>query len=211
VCFKIINLITLGKPLLRCLGYERRYIDFEIEVIKSDRYVAMSEISEFEARITAALERIGRAVATADEQNATAGQGGIATDDMVNEMGRLQEVLDVERDTNAQLENRVRAIHEKQQSHVAALEAEVEALRQQLMSHDAEMQKMRSINSQLRENNTALRTVNIDAIGDPSLVNTALITELEALKVGRDADLAELNTILTDLRPFTDAAQKEEA
>jgi UDP-3-O-acyl-N-acetylglucosamine deacetylase len=79
------------------------------------------------------------------------------------------------------------------------------------MLHDAEMQKMRSINSQLRENNTALRTVNIDAIGDPSLVNTALITELEALKVGRDADLAELNTILTDLRPFTDAAQKEEA
>ncbi|SEK17878.1 hypothetical protein [Pacificibacter marinus] len=171
----------------------------------------MSEISEFEARITAALERIGRAVASADEQNVTAGQGGIATDDMVNEMGRLQEALDVERDTNAQLENRVRAIHEKQQSHVAALEAEVEALRQQLMSHDAEMQKMRSINSQLRENNTALRTVNIDAIGDPSLVNTALITELEALRVGRDADLAELNTILTDLRPFTDAAQKEEA
>ena len=171
----------------------------------------MSEISEFEARITAALERIGRAVAAAEEQNASAVQGGIATEDMTLEMGRLQEALDVERDTNAQLESRVRAIHEKQKSHVAALEVEVESLRHQLMTHDTETQKMRSINNQLRSNNTALREANANAIGDPSLINAALATELEALKITRESDVAELNTILTDLRPFTTASQKEEA
>lgn len=169
----------------------------------------MSEISDFETRITAALERIGRAVAAAEEQNASG--GGIASDEMAAEMGRLQEALDAERDTNAQLEERVRAIHEKQQSHVASLEEEVETLRHQLMHHDAETQKLRQVNTQLRANNTALREANATAIGDPALVNTALMTELEALKIGRDADLAELGAILNDLRPYTDAAQKEEA
>ncbi|MFT6168440.1 MAG: hypothetical protein ACJAR9_000550 [Celeribacter sp.] len=178
---------------------------------KSDRYVAMSEISEFEARITAALERIGRAVAAAEEQNAANVQGGIASDEMAAEMGRLQEALDVERDTNAQLEERVRAIHEKQQSHVAALEVEVETLRHQLVDHDAETQKLRRVNTQLRSNNTALRDANLNAIGDPALVNKALMTELEAIKVGREADLVELSAILTELRPFTDTAQTEEA
>lgn len=171
----------------------------------------MSEISEFEARITAALERIGRAVAAAEEKNASGGQGGIASEDMAAEMGRMQEALEVERDTNAQLEERVRAIHEKQQSHVAALEQEVETLRHQLMDHDAEAQKLRSVNTQLRANNTALRAANMQSIGDPALVNEAMVTELEALKVGRDADLVELGAILNELRPFTDAAQKEEA
>ena len=51
----------------------------------------------------------------------------------------------------------------------------------------------------------------MQSIGDPALVNEAMVTELEALKVGRDADLTELGAILNELRPFTDAAQKEEA
>jgi septal ring factor EnvC (AmiA/AmiB activator) len=171
--------------------------------------MAMSEISDFETRITAALERIGRAVAAAEEQNGSG--GGIASDEMMAKMGQLQEALDAERDTNAQLEERVRAIHEKQQTHVASLEEEVETLRHQLMVHDAETQKLRRVNAQLRANNTALRDANVNAIGDPALVNTALMTELEAIKVGRDSDLIELDAILNDLRPFTDAAQKEEA
>lgn len=173
----------------------------------------MSEISDFETRITAALERIGRAVAAAEEQaeEQNASGGGIASDEMMAEMGRLQEALDGERATNLQLEERVRAIHEKQQSHVASLEEEVETLRHQLMNHDAETQKLRRVNAQLRTNNTALREANATAIGDPALVNTALMTELEAIKVGRDADLVELDAILNELRPFTDAAQKEEA
>jgi hypothetical protein len=171
--------------------------------------MAMSEISDFETRITAALERIGRAVAAAEEQNALG--GGIASDDMMAEMGRLQDALDGERATNLQLEERVRAIHDKQQSHVASLEEEVETLRHQLMNHDAETQKLRRVNAQLRANNSALRDANVKSIGDPTLVNTALMTELEAIKAGREADMVELDAILHELRPFTDAAQKEEA
>jgi chromosome segregation ATPase len=165
----------------------------------------MSEISEYETRITAALERIGRAVATVEEQ-APAAAGGIATEEMMAEMGRLQEALETERDTNAQLEERVKAIHQTQQSHVASLEEEVETLRNQLMVHDGETQKLRRVNVQLRDNNQALRDANMQAMADPALVNTALMNELEALKAGREADMAELGAIRDELRPIIEAA-----
>lgn len=171
-------------------------------------YVAMSEISEYEARITKALERIGRAVAVAEEQaSAQSGtaKGGIASDEMEAELGRLNEALEAERNTNAQLEDRVRAIHDTQKTHVGALEDEVETLRRQLMDHDAELQKLRRVNTQLRTNNTALRDANIQGIGNPSLVNKALMVQLEALKASREADMVELNAILTDLRPYAKA------
>lgn len=168
----------------------------------------MSEISEYEARITKALERIGRAVAVAEEQaSAQSGtaKGGIASDEMEAELGRLNEALEAERNTNAQLEDRVRAIHDTQKTHVGALEDEVETLRRQLMDHDAELQKLRRVNTQLRTNNTALRDANIQGIGNPSLVNKALMVQLEALKASREADMVELNAILTDLRPYAKA------
>lgn len=173
----------------------------------------MSDISGFEARITGALERIGRAVALAEERAeaaAASSGGGIASDDMMAEMGRLNEALEAERDANAQMEARVRAIHEKQQSHVAALEEEVEHLRRQLMDHDSEMQKLRRVNAQLRDNNAALRAANAEGTGDASLVNKALMVELEALKVARSADAMELDAILADLRAAAENPQTSE-
>lgn len=165
----------------------------------------MSDISEFEARITAALERIGRAVAVAEDRaeagsGAEGAAGGIASEEMEAEMGRLHEALDAEKDRNAQLEARVRAIHDRQEHHVSALEEEVEALRRQLMDHDREMQKLRLVNDQLRENNAGLRAANAEGLGDASLIDAGVHTELEALKVARAADATELDAILTELR-----------
>lgn len=161
----------------------------------------MSDISQFETRISSALERIGRAVALAEERadSAVSDEGGIASEEMVAEVGRLNEALEHEKDNNAQMEERVRAIHEKQQSFVASLEEEVEQLRRQLMDHDGEMQKMRSVNAQLRANNTQLREANAEGVSDPNLVNVALMGELDAIKVVRDADALELDVILTEL------------
>ncbi|GAA3872050.1 hypothetical protein [Celeribacter arenosi] len=171
----------------------------------------MGEISEYEARITAALERIGRAVAVAEERADAAGDGsgGIASEELEAEVGRLREALEAEQETNSQLEARVRAIHEKQKTHVAGLEGEVERLRRQLMDHDGEMQSLRRVNAQLRDNNNALRAANEAGLADPALVNEALASELESLRVARSADALELDAILTDLKSA--AAQAEEA
>jgi chromosome segregation ATPase len=171
----------------------------------------MSEISEFETRIKAALERIGHAVVAAEEKNADSPQGGIALEEMTAEMGHLNEALEAERDTNAKLEERVRAIHERQESHVTALEADVAQLREQLAAHDAQVQKLRGVTAQLRANNAELRAANEKSVGDQLLVDAAMKAELEAINVEREAEAAELKAILSDLRPFVQPAQKEEA
>lgn len=167
----------------------------------------MSEISDFEARITAALERIGRAVAVAEERAEAAqslaeasAAGGVASDVLEAEVARLNDALATEQSANAQLEERVKAIHDRQESHVAALEDEVETLRRQLMDHDREMQKLRHVNAQLRENNAALRAANAEGLADANLIDAGLRAELEALKVTRDVDVTELDAILTELR-----------
>jgi chromosome segregation ATPase len=163
----------------------------------------MSEISDFEARITAALERIGRAVAVAEERAETAQtqvEGGVASDVLEAEVARLNDALAEEQSANAQLEARVKAIHDRQESHVAALEGEVETLRRQLMDHDREMQKLRNVNAQLRENNAALRAANAEGLGDASLIDEGMRAELEALKATRDVDVTELDALLTELR-----------
>ncbi len=152
----------------------------------------MSEISEFEARITAALERIGRAVAVAEESG-----GGAAASEQI---AALTEELENERAASAKLEERVKAIQDRQETHVAGLEQEVEALRRQLMDHDRAMQNLRQINEELRANNAALREANAQGVGDADLINAGMQDELEALKSLRTADATELSAILTELR-----------
>ncbi|WP_417254176.1 hypothetical protein [Celeribacter sp.] len=172
----------------------------------------MSEISDFEARITAALERIGRAVAVAEERAETIAAeaaGGIASEELEAEIARLRDALDEEKAANSQLETRVKAIHERQETHVAALETEVETLRRQLADHDREMQKLRLVNTQLRENNTALREANAEGVGNADLIDSGMRAELEALKVTRAADVTELDAILTELRAVMARQQQD--
>lgn len=167
----------------------------------------MSEISEFEARLSAALERIGRAVAAAQEQAAQPSEGGgIASQEMEAEMGNLREALEAEKAANSELEARVKTIHERQEQHVASLEGEVSALREQLAAHDKELLQLRRINERLRDNNGALREANAQGGGNPNLVNSAMMVELEALKVARSAEATELEAILKELKSVAEAA-----
>ncbi|MCA0044561.1 hypothetical protein [Celeribacter litoreus] len=167
----------------------------------------MSEISEFEARITAALERIGRAVAVAEKGQVAAPTQVDGDDAQTEKLEALEKELAEEREANARLEARVKAIQRRQEIHVAGLEGEVEKLRSQLMDHDTALQKLREMNGKLRDVNIALRTANADGLADPSLINTSLQTELDALKTSREADTTEMNAILTDLRDMVARAE----
>nr|WP_319246546.1 hypothetical protein [uncultured Celeribacter sp.] len=99
----------------------------------------MSEISDFEARITTAMERIGRVVDVLGAQvEAPEDEGGIDVAEMEAEIGRLQDALQAEKDAKAQLEARVEAIQARQEGHVAELEAEVAQLRSETASLKAD-------------------------------------------------------------------------
>ena len=148
----------------------------------------MSDISEFERRITAALDRAQQAL-----EQLSAGEGG--------DTAALTAELDAERVANQQLEERVRAIKEKQETTVAELEGEVARLQEALKARDGEVQSMRSVNETLRASNTALREANAQGLAEPELVNAAMVTELDGLRAVRAAERAEIEEILATLEP----------
>ena len=150
----------------------------------------MSDIEEFQRRIIGALDRAGQAL---DRLGVAAPDGA--------DTASLAAELEAERVANAQLEERVRAIKDKQETKVARLEAEVETLRSALETRDAELRRMRSVNDELRSSNAALREANAEGLAEPHLVNSSMMSELEALRERRAADRAEIDEVLALLEP----------
>lgn len=154
----------------------------------------MSDGSELERRIHAALDRIAAAV---DGLAAAAPEMG--PDD--GSAADLQAALEAEQAANAQLEDRVRAIKEKQETVVGRLEREVADLKAALAVRDATVQKVRRMNGLLRKTNRALRAANAQHLADPELLNSATQAELDALRALQEGDRAELDEILATLEP----------
>ena len=148
----------------------------------------MSDISDLERRITSALDRATKALEQLSVQAEETGPD-------------LSAELEAERVANRQLEERVRAIKEKQETTVTALEREVSELRDALSARDGEVQQMRSVNAALRETNGKLRDANAKGVGDAGLIDQAMSSELESLRVARSAQQAQIEEILATLEP----------
>lgn len=148
----------------------------------------MEDISEFERRITSALDRAAQAL---DKLGARDGGDSEA----------LRAELEAERVANQQLEERVRAIKETQERTVKSLEAKVAELSGALSMRDADLQQIKAVNENLRSSNGALREANAKGLGDSDLVNSALVTEIESLRAARATERAEIEDILKTLEP----------
>lgn len=158
------------------------------------RWGPMSEIEQYQQRITAALDRISRAL--------EAGRKSGEASELVAE-------LEAERTANAQLEERVRAIKDKQETTVSALEktveelnSEVASLKEALSDRDGSFQRLRKVNAELRRSNAALREANASALPDAHLVNTSMMAELEALRADHAAGESEMAEIAAVLEPI---------
>ncbi|MDX8353374.1 hypothetical protein [Cognatiyoonia sp. IB215182] len=147
----------------------------------------MSDISELEGRITAALDRIRRGMEAQ-------GSGGDAD---------LQTALDEERAANAALEERVQLLKERQDGQVAALTEQVATQKAQMQALDTELQRLRAATAQMREMNTQLRQAVTEGLA-PELVDAAVAAEIEALEAQRAADAAEITAILAELKPLVE-------
>jgi chromosome segregation ATPase len=158
----------------------------------------MNELSDYERRIAAALDRIGAALAGAGSGAAAPGTGG----DAPGEVARLRDALEAERAANAQLTERVRAIKDKQETTVATLERNVARLAEQLDQQGRELQRQRRLNAELTETNRALTTAAAAGVTEPHLLNRAMMSELEALRAARAAEVAEMDEILSELKPL---------
>ncbi len=172
----------------------------------------MSQIEELQDRIAAAIDKISAGVevlATREPEPAEPSEPD----------PELVAALDEEKLANAQLEERIRALKAKHAEELAtvtaeatqdpAKDAELELLRSEvgkqaeaLAALDQELQKLRVANDKLRDANAALRDANAEGVGEPHLINKAMLAELESLRAARGADAAEAGAILGKLEPL---------
>ncbi|MEZ5685060.1 MAG: hypothetical protein R3D78_03815 [Paracoccaceae bacterium] len=202
----------------------------------------MSEIAEFERRISFALERIERghdgalararaeaaAVTAAPEPAAesaaeptvspeAAPEASVAPEGAPDaeappvpvidpaELAALREALEGERQANAQLSERVRALREKQETTLSALERRLGAATRALDAAQAEAARLKRANADLAAANAALVAAGSEGAG--ALVNRVMQAELEALRAARAADADELADLLAGLDPILAAAE----
>lgn len=165
----------------------------------------MSDIVELERRLTAALDRIGLGVAQLSKGD-TAVAAPAAADDSGAKIAELEAKLAEERSANAQLEERVKALKERQDAQVSDVAQAADATKKQLVRFDRELQKLRQVNAELREINEKLRQVAETQVSEPHLINRAMQAELEALRVTRAADAVEIEAIIGELRPIVGGA-----
>jgi hypothetical protein len=195
----------------------------------------MTEIAEYERRISFALDRIGRGVEALlarpvaeppapepepepESDVGTEAPAALPVAEPVAEapaaagadpaeLARLHEALDSEREANAQLSERVRAIREKQETTLSAMEKRLATATKALETAQSEVNRLKRANLDLAEANQAL----IKAGNDPAphLINRAMQAELEALRAARAGEAAELAEILGTLAPLFATSAEE--
>ena len=169
----------------------------------------MNDIAELERRIAYAMERIAKGIEALDraapaqspQSQVASGADPVAASDR-DEVAALRAQLEEERLANAQLEERLRVIRQKQDQHPAQLEADLAATHESLTRLDAELSQLRKANAQLQASNAALRAANETGLGEPHLINASMSAELESLRAGRLVDLAEVQAIKAAIKPL---------
>ncbi|SEM81434.1 hypothetical protein SAMN04488103_102155 [Gemmobacter aquatilis] len=170
----------------------------------------MSDLAELERRITAALARIGAGLDALSTAEAAPPQAGVAEGEQAAEIAALQSALEAERAINAQLNERLRAVKERDGEEGAKLQARLEQLTRQLDVQGLELQRMRKSTIQLRESLRQLREQKQGEV-EAHLLNKAMLAELEALRAARSSEVAELDEILAELTPILAGTEKTDA
>jgi predicted nucleic acid-binding Zn-ribbon protein len=160
----------------------------------------MSDITELERRLTAAMDRIARGI------DAIGAPGGADPE----EMAALKQALEDEKLANAQLEERIKTLHTREEQATGTLRAELDQTRDALTQLDAELQRLRKASDQLRENVARLREANAAGVAEPHLINKAMLAELEALRAARAVDVAEADAIKAVMMPLLSEDTGEE-
>jgi hypothetical protein len=136
------------------------------------------------------------------------------------EIARLRDALDEEKMANSQLEERVKTLRSRLEEAQAAPAApavsdaavmeRVEAQRESMAALDAEMQRLKTANDMLRKTCEEMRGALQDNVGEPHLVNKAMLAELEALRAARAAEEAEIRAVLGAMAPLLSEAAGDE-
>ena len=75
---------------------------------------------------------------------------------------------------------------------------------------DGELQRLRQANDALLKSCTEMRVALAENLGEPHLINQAMLAELEALRAARAVEAAEARAVLGALEPVLAQAAGEE-
>ena len=67
---------------------------------------------------------------------------------------------------------------------------------------DAEIRRLKQLGDELTETNRALTAAAAAGVAEPALINRSLMSELDALRAQRAAEIAEMDGILAELKPL---------
>ena len=179
----------------------------------------MSQIDELQSRMTRALDRISKGVETLSAMEPPAPEP--VDDGSAEEIARLSAALEDEQMANAQLEARVKSLHDQIEAQPetpeapepdAALQEQIAAQREGMQALDGELQRLRQANDALLKSCTEMREALAENLGEPHLINQAMLAELEALRAARAVEVAEARVVLGALEPvLVQAASEKEA
>lgn len=171
----------------------------------------MQNIAELERRISAALQRIGDGIEglAAPSPEAEAPPATLSDIDSTA-MARLQAELEAERRQTDVLRAQLAAARTSQPAPVPAAPvisdaeaaARIEKMTKQLDVQGLELHRMRKTVVQLRENLRGMRRAQTANLADPEQINRAMAAELEAMRVARLSEVAELDEIMAELDPL---------
>ncbi|MDE3123545.1 MAG: hypothetical protein KGK00_17380 [Paracoccaceae bacterium] len=159
----------------------------------------MEELQEFERRIALALDRIAAGIEALDGLDAPQPvlAGGAADGDTgaaASDVARLTDELTAEREAYAQLGALQKSLREK----LAAAQSEVDELTRQVDRQALEIQRLKAQNVALRETGRAAREGQATGEGG----DASLRAELDALRRERAAEVAELDSIIAQIKPL---------
>ena len=157
----------------------------------------MSELDEYQRRITAAMDRVAKGLDRISAAPAA------PDDDVV-------QALEEERLANAQLTERLRTLKDGYEEKLTALRDQVEASAAQMSQIDLDLQRVRQANEQLSDACEKLREANAEGLADPKLIDTAVIAELESLRATRAIEMAEIDAVLSALAPLVEETEAED-
>jgi predicted nucleic acid-binding Zn-ribbon protein len=172
----------------------------------------MSDITELERRITAALDRIGTGLDGLAAPVA-AGLDPAEIQESLDIAGARAEQLELalsdEKLANAQLEERLKSVREKSERYASAMD--IQALEQQKTTAklDAELQRLRRASEDLRQSNLSLRDALEQGLDEPHLINKAMLAELETLRATRSVEVAQADAVLAALEPLVKRAAQD--
>lgn len=171
----------------------------------------MQDLAELERRIAAALQRIGDGVEALSMRSAVAAApqdaAAAAESETADRIAALEAELAAERALSTSLRQRISDLEDAPPAadlppDTAALYARIDRMTAQLDVQGLEMQRMRKTVVQLRENLRGLRRAQVANLADPDQINRAMMAEIEAMRVSRLSEVAEMDEILSELTPL---------